>query len=1020
MLQWTHLIAFLLTLVASTLSAIAHALPGDTKLISRHAQDLTARMTLQNQGVQLLGISDTGDQVLIQGPTSLYPAEFAAFAPDVANVPANLRVRNMSFIPVSAGVSGNGRYLLIRSPDLIDPRSGFVSDRGDTFLVDLETVSTRWIFGGKDFFHSARGFSGFISRDGRFSVASHSATGPLGQDNTIDLFDREDGSETVISRNSAGAMLNGENYALGMGYTGRYVLFASTATNLASTDQDGRYDIYLLDRVSGTSRLISRNSAGTKGSGDSSLPVAVMNSNVRYVVMSTAANGLISGDNDNEVDLYVHDIQLQQTSAVSVSLPGVAATERVIPMALSGDGKILLFTLNNDRIYVRDMTSGVVTEIGSCAEARGRVGVGCDRYDYDGRISDYRRYRGAALSEDGRYVYYETEAAGDLSLDFNFAKDIYRRDLLTGQVLPISTSPPGYYAGTESATGGSAVTSISADGKTVTLVTSADDIVIPNVNLTAKHYVFDTLSGAYTTLPIPEHADSVSIRRSEDGRYLTYSAFQDPNQRGYSGEHLFTRFNYNYPTDTWLLDTSTGAQRRLFNSTPTSLTTGHWTGQANLSADGKYIAFATMDPELLSNDTNLSPDVVVLDQVAGTLERISVGMNQTSPNGSSFGPQISHDGRTVVFESLATNLVPNDYEPLRNLYSLDRQSRTTSVISPPVENGDTRFRFGDDAWVYSSRANKVIALMEIPRVAFNSVPSRLYVHDLSSRRWSQVADRTEQAFMYPPMTVSADGTHVGFRCGSTWDTRRPCFINLESMQRGFLDVASVDQVYHSSDGPPLFDGSAAKAVFSSLDDDLVGNDGNKRSDGFLHEVDKARLSFELRQKNPAPAVRAGESAQAELTLSFGTDYRGTVSLSCSELPANASCSFSPAGIRSNGVANHVAVTVSTIRSTTTGFISPTQQGVMHASLLPFPLWTLYAFPLWAMLWLSRRFEVRKFSFLALMVALLPIGCGGSGGSGPSVPPPNPNAVAPGNYTIKVVATDGIVSATTSLLVNVTR
>jgi Tol biopolymer transport system component len=85
-------------------------------------------------------------------------------------------------------------------------------------------------------------------------------------------------------------------------------------------------------------------------------------------------------------------------------------------------------------------------------------------------------------------------------------------------------------------------------------------------------------------------------------------------------------------------------------------------GGVAISADGRFIAFASNASNLVPNDTNEEPDIFVRDTVTGTTEIVSTDSqgNRTQSVGDSTKPDISDDGRYVAFQSISKNLVPND------------------------------------------------------------------------------------------------------------------------------------------------------------------------------------------------------------------------------------------------------------------------------------------------------------------------------------------------------------------------
>jgi hypothetical protein len=105
------------------------------------------------------------------------------------------------------------------------------------------------------------------------------------------------------------------------------------------------------------------------------------------------------------------------------------------------------------------------------------------------------------------------------------------------------------------------------------------------------------------------------------------------------------------------------------------------------SADGRLVAFESDASDLVAGDDEGFSDVFVYDRDAGTTERISQAANGDGGNNSSDSPQISDDGRYVVFESSATNLGPTDSNSRTDVYIYDRQTSTMELVSVAT-NGD--------------------------------------------------------------------------------------------------------------------------------------------------------------------------------------------------------------------------------------------------------------------------------------------------------------------------------------------
>lgn len=108
-------------------------------------------------------------------------------------------------------------------------------------------------------------------------------------------------------------------------------------------------------------------------------------------------------------------------------------------------------------------------------------------------------------------------------------------------------------------------------------------------------------------------------------------------------------------------------------------------GQAAVSADGRFVAFASDAADLVPGDTNGDSDVFVRDRTTDVLQRVSVTSSGAEIRGDSMCPSLSADGRYVAFLSKGTNLLPNGNLPRPAVYVHDRQTRTTTLVSVALD-----------------------------------------------------------------------------------------------------------------------------------------------------------------------------------------------------------------------------------------------------------------------------------------------------------------------------------------------
>ena len=133
--------------------------------------------------------------------------------------------------------------------------------------------------------------------------------------------------------------------------------------------------------------------------------------------------------------------------------------------------------------------------------------------------------------------------------------------------------------------------------------------------------------------------------------------------------------------DVFIRDRVRGVTRRVSIGSDGRQGNGISFGQA-ISADARFIAFTSEATNLVPGDTNGVADVFIHDRVTHITERASVSWGGKQGDGSThFNPTISTNGRFVVFESAATNLVPGDTNGALDVFVRDRAMGTTRRVS---------------------------------------------------------------------------------------------------------------------------------------------------------------------------------------------------------------------------------------------------------------------------------------------------------------------------------------------------
>ena len=168
-----------------------------------------------------------------------------------------------------------------------------------------------------------------MSPDGRFVVFSSSASDLVTNDNGffgLDVFirDRESNTTTLVSENLSGTGGGNGHSSYGMASTnGRYVVFESVASDLVANDTNDLSDIFVRDLWTETTTLVSVSTNGYSGNGISS--DAVMTPDGRYVAFDSLVNNLTAEDGNVLGDVFVRDLVAGTTALVSVGASGGAS-----------------------------------------------------------------------------------------------------------------------------------------------------------------------------------------------------------------------------------------------------------------------------------------------------------------------------------------------------------------------------------------------------------------------------------------------------------------------------------------------------------------------------------------------------------------------------------------------------------------------------------------------------------------------------------------------------------------------
>lgn len=236
---------------------------------------------------------------------------------------------------------------------------------------------------------------------------------------------------------------------------------------------------------------------------------------------------------------------------------------------------------------------------------------------------------------------------------------------------------PAYY---KNDTGVNGNISVNADGRYVAFVSSIPptggmpptmyDNTTHVYRLDRKEGVFKWVSVGIGAIAFGKDSEFPSI--SADGRYVAFESFANNLAPG----------DVNPFSDIFVRDLKMNKTKLV--SVDTNGNVGNSSSfKLAISANGRYVAFESFANNLVPGDTNGELDIFVHDLETGKTEIVSVANNGAPANGKSIQPAISADGRYVAFASLSNNLVPGDANPGFDVFVRDRLLGFTEIVSVP-------------------------------------------------------------------------------------------------------------------------------------------------------------------------------------------------------------------------------------------------------------------------------------------------------------------------------------------------
>ncbi len=326
-----------------------------------------------------------------------------------------------------------------------------------------------------------------------------------------------------------------------------------------------------------------------------------------------------------------------------------------------------------------------------------------------------------SISDDGRYVVFDSSASNLVGNDFNGASDIFLRDRQQGTTVRISLSSLGIEGNSDSTR-----PRISGDGRFITYESFSNNLVPNDTNNSYDIFLFDRVNSLTKRISVQIgglQANSNSYRPciTTNGRYTAYESFASdlvPNDT-------------NGVEDVFVYDRITQETLRVSTSSIGTQANGP-SFDASISSSGDAVAYASFADNLVDSDTTSVSDIFVSELFTGETTMVSLNSLSQQADNDCYAPSISGNSRYVAFESYAANLVPDLDPGFSNIFVRDRLDEQTTLASP-----------GDEGVTADDSSYSPAVSSDGRYVAFSSYATNLIPNDLNGFPDVFIRDRQE-------------------------------------------------------------------------------------------------------------------------------------------------------------------------------------------------------------------------------------------------------------------------------------
>ncbi len=583
---------------------------------------------------------------------------------------------------------------------------------------------------------------------------------------------------------------------------GRFVLFASTANNLLLSTNGlplpavvpARFNVFLRNRTNQSTRLVSANLAGSGGGNGDSFPSA-LSTNGQFALFESSASDLVPGDTNNAPDLFVRDLVSGALQLVSVGTNG-----------LPGNGAS----------------------------------------------------RSPAITPDGRYVAFVSEAGNLVPNDTNKIPRIFLRDLQAATTVMVSVGPFSTNPAAVLPASSFDSPELTPDGRYIAFSSTAKNLIpgsTPGQRTSGDIYVRDMVTGTNVWASSGMRANlknvtgltngiCYNLALSADGKFVAYQASVLPITPLSSASNINFGLILRYSLETGVTD--------LVHTNAKAATSNYSTEEArdlDLTPDGRFLSLVANAYGRQGTTTCIQ----VWDANSGTLTLASGDLSDAIPtNTLSLRPVSDATGRYVAFLSNASGLTTNATPGTWHLYVRDTLAATTTLVDAdtngvgsPVSFATVPSLSADGRWVAFECADGNLVPHD------NNHNLDVFVRDLAAGTNELISAHHPALASASPngpslasaFSSSADGRFLAYASEADnlapGDTNafRDIFVrDLATGTNSLVSTAPGGASANSLSFEPAISGDGRWVAFTSSATNLVTGDTNAATDVFVRDL----------------------------------------------------------------------------------------------------------------------------------------------------------------------------------------